>query len=111
MITPIRQNITNIYEWLSTTGEFIEIKKFLLGTEIITDDFLFLTSELANKKSNVRNNLTLLSHSVEELDGVIKECELFIHREKEKENNRKEHYKKYYKKLWIDEIKKERETC
>lgn len=81
MIDKTRELISTIYELFSCNHDFNYIKAALINSPILTDEFLALNKELSEIKYKFRTDLNALSGSLEEMDGVIRECKMLIIRE------------------------------
>jgi hypothetical protein len=85
MIDETRKLITTIYSLFTSNKEFHFIRTALVTLPTLSDEFLRLNKSLTDSKGRFRGNLNALSYSLEELDGALGECKIYIAREREKE--------------------------
>lgn len=87
MIEHIRDLITESYNLFHSSPEFAMIRTATFKERYIDDDFLRLTKELAILKTDLREELSELSSTIEEMEGVVNEFKLLIARKQENIRN------------------------
>lgn len=89
MIQHIRNLITESYNLLHSSPDFTFIRVATSKAEHIDDNFLRLTKELAILKANLRENLSELSGTIEEIEVTINHFKSLIQRKEENIKNSK----------------------
>lgn len=89
MIQHIRNLITESYNLLHSSPDFAFIRAATGKAEHIDDNFLRLTKELAILKADLREDLTNLSGTIEEIEVTINHFKSLIQRKEENIKNSK----------------------
>ncbi len=89
MIQHIRILITSSYDLLHSSPDFAFIRAATSKAEHIDDNFLRLTKELAILKADLREDLTNLSGTIEEIEVTINHFKSLIQRKEENIKNLK----------------------
>ena len=89
LINHMRTIITQGYSLLQANPDFTLIKSVTINAEVLPDDYLKLTGELAEVKWKLRRSLDSVSAVTEEIEGIINEIKLVIDRENMKKKKDK----------------------
>jgi hypothetical protein len=99
----IQQNITNVYNLiddLDNTRDLLEIRYWLLSSNLgQNDNFLMARFNIEKQKSVVTGHLTQLAESVDDLEISVNRCKQLVLVEREKDPKFAKVYDKYHKKL------------